>query len=381
VRARLESDVPLGVFLSGGIDSSAIVAAMREVTSGSIATFTLGFGAASMSFDERRYARLVATRFGTDHHEDVLEPKVADVLLDIVRAFDEPFADSSAIPTFAVAQATARHVKVALSGIGGDEAFAGYPRYPGVRWAQWYARVPRMLRRAASGIADRMLTGSERSRDWSDRARRFLAADAGMPDRYLGWTRFFGEDELPALVTPDIRERWTIDPDAAQREAFSGHAPRDVVDGAVRIDLATYLPHDLLVMADRMSMAHGLEVRAPFCDHELLAESLVIPSSTKLPGLRLKALLRRAFADTLPPEVLRHPKQGFMIPLGRWLRDDLRPVVADLLDPDAVRRRGVFRSERVDALVREHLAGHRNHADRLWTLMMFELWAREYLGR
>jgi asparagine synthase (glutamine-hydrolysing) len=381
VRVRLESDVPLGVFLSGGVDSSAVLAAMREVTSGTIATFTVGFGGASMSFDERRYARLVATRFGTDHHEDVLEPKVADLLVDVVRAFDEPFADSSAVPTFAVAQATARHVKVALSGIGGDETFAGYPRYLGVRCSEWYARVPHAMRYAASFVARSVLTDSERSRNWSDRLRRFLATERRMPDRYLAWTRFFAERDLTRLVTPGIRERWTTDVDTAAREAFAGHAHRDVVDGAVRIDLATYLPNDLLAMADRMSMAHGLEVRAPFCDHELIAESLAIATSAKLRGMRLKGLLKLAFADALPREVLAHPKQGFMIPLGRWLRDELRPVMADLLDRGAVHRRGVFRSDAVEALVREHLAGRGGHADRLWTLMMFELWAREYLDR
>src|SRR5437867_4323417 len=286
VRLRLESDVPLGVFLSGGVDSSAVVASMREVTSGRIATFSVGFGRAAPSYDELPYARLVAERFGTDHHEEILEPDVQALLPSIVRAFDEPFADSSAIPTYVVAQATARHVKVALSGIGGDQA---------------------------------------------------------------------------------------------QRDAFAAHGHGDTVDGAFRVDLSTYLPDDLLVMADRMSMASSLEVRAPFCDHRIVEESLALTPTTKIPGLRLKGLLKAAYAEVLPREVLTHRKQGFMIPLATWLRRDLRPLLDDLLAPDRVRARGLFEVRVVEALKAEHHRGARGHADRLWTLMMAELWMREYL--
>ncbi|HEY3067287.1 MAG TPA: asparagine synthase (glutamine-hydrolyzing) [Methylomirabilota bacterium] len=379
VRLRLESDVPLGVFLSGGIDSSAIVAAMRDVTSGRIATFSVGFGTAP-SFDERPYARLVAQRFGTDHHEEVLEPVVTDILPAIVRHFDEPFADSSAIPTFAVAKATARHVKVALSGIGGDEAFGGYPRYLGVRLAQGYARLPRPLRAMAERVVGAVARDSDSSRNLADWARRFTrAGDVPMPASYLGWTRFFSEAALARLVTPGLAEFWKDDPDEPARAAFADHGHRDPVDGAFRIDLATYVPHDLLVMADRMSMAHSLELRAPFCDHVLLETSLGFPPALKIPRGRLKGLLKRAFADVLPREVLTHRKQGFMIPLGRWLRTDLRPLMEELLSPDRVRRRGLFAVAEVEALKHEHLSGARGHADRLWALMMTEAWMRDRL--
>jgi asparagine synthase (glutamine-hydrolysing) len=380
VRLRLESDVPLGVFLSGGIDSSAVVASMREVTGQRIATFSIGFGRAASSFDELPYARMVAERFETDHHEEVLEPKVADLLPAIVHHFDEPFADSSAIPTFVVAQATARHVKVALSGIGGDETFAGYPRYLGLRLSERYAKLPRWLRSVSGAVVPRLFPESEASRNLGDWARRFVnGADRPLPERYIGWTRFFCRTYLLRMATPALQERWPDDVEAAHHAAFAGRADDDPVDGALRIDLSTYLPDDLLVMADRMSMVHSLELRAPFCDHEIIEESLRIASGLKIPGFRLKGLLKAAFADVLPPRVLSHRKQGFMIPLGRWLRTDLRGMMEDCLSPERVRLRGLFAPDAVETLKQEHLAGVRSHGDRLWTLMMAELWMRQYL--
>ncbi len=380
VRLRLESDVPLGVFLSGGIDSSAVVASMREVTGQRIATFSIGFGRDVASFDELPYARMVARRFETDHHEEVLEPKAADILPAIVQHFDEPFADSSAIPTFIVAQATARHVKVALSGIGGDEAFAGYPRYLGLRLSDLYAQLPRRLRATAGAAFLRLVPESEGSRNWGDWALRFIkGADRPLPDRYIIWMRFFREADLAHLATPALREHWAGDVEGDHRTAFAARGHDDPLDGAFRIDLSTYLPDDLLAMADRMSMAHSLELRAPFCDHRVIEESLRIPPTLKLPGLRLKGLLKTAFADVLPHPVLSHRKQGFMIPLSRWLRTDLRDLMEDLLSPERVRARGLFVPEAVQALKREHLSGARIHSDRLWTLMVAELWMRQYL--
>ncbi|MFQ5830303.1 MAG: asparagine synthase (glutamine-hydrolyzing) [Candidatus Methylomirabilia bacterium] len=380
VRLRLESDVPLGVFLSGGIDSSAVVASMREVTDQRIATFSIGFGQAALSYDELPHARLVARRFETDHHEEILEPNVADLLPTVVDHFDEPFADSSAIPTFVVAQATARHVKVALSGIGGDETFAGYPRYLGVRLSERYSRLPRWVRKYTRAAALRLMRESEASRNWGDWVRRFVTgADRPLPDRYIGWMRFFSEPDLTRLATPALRERWGADVESPYRTAFASHGHGDPMDGAWRLDLGSYLPDDLLVMADRMSMAHSLELRAPFCDHHVIEESLSISPPLKLPGLRLKGLLKTAFGDVLPPPVLSHRKQGFMIPIGRWLRTDLREVMEDLLSSDRVRARGLFVPAAVEQLKHEHLSRTGTHSDRLWTLMIAELWMRRYL--
>ena len=382
VRLRLESDVPLGVFLSGGVDSSIVTASMREVTSGRVATFSIGFGAAASSWDELRFARQVAARFGTEHHEEILEPKAAELAPVIVRAFDEPFADSSAIATFAVAAATVRHVKVALSGIGGDETFAGYPRYLGLAVSEQWARVPRALRRAAGAVAIAALPESFTSRNLRDWVVRFAAgAERPLPERYFAWTRFFDTPALAGLATPALLARLDGDPDAEGRTAWRGRGHGAAMDGAFRVDLATYLPDDLLVMADRMTMANSLELRAPFCDHRVIETSLAIAPALKTRGFRLKGLLKAAYADVLPRSVLAHRKQGFMIPLARWLRGDLRPLVDDLLSPERVRARGLFCVERVQALKQEHLAGRRSHADRLWTLMMAELWLREYLDR
>ena len=379
VRRRLESDVPLGVFLSGGVDSSAVVASMREVSSGRIATFSIGFGRAAASYDELPYARLVAERFATDHHEEILEPDVGTLLPEIVRAFDEPFADSSAVPTYVVAQATARHVRVALSGLGGDEMFGGYPRYLGLRVSGLHARLPRWLRGVSRGLAVR-LPDSASSRNWADWARRFTAEpDAAPGDRYIGWTRFFGDAALAALAKPALAAHLRPSVDELQQRAFASAAHGDPVDGAFRVDLTTYLPDDLLAMADRISMASSLEVRAPFCDHRIVEESLRLSPRAKMPRGRLKGLLKTAFAGVLPREVLTHRKQGFMIPLGQWLRGHLRPTLDDLLAPDCVRARGLFDPDAVDVLKHEHLSGARTNADRLWTLMVLELWMREYL--
>ena len=381
VRLRLESDVPLGVFLSGGVDSSAVVASMREVTGGRIATFSVGFGRTFASYDELPYARLVAQRFETEHHEEIIEPDVVALLPAIVRHFDEPFADSSAVPTFVVAQSTARHVKVALSGIGGDETFGGYPRYLGVRVSERYRRLPGAIRSGLAALAPRLVPESRSSRNVGDWIRRFVAgADAPMPDRYIRWTRFFDDAQLARLATPALRaELGRRRVDEAQRSAFAAHGHADPMDGAFRIDLETYLPDDLLTMADRMSMANSLELRAPFCDHHLIEASLTIPPATKVPGTRLKGILKSAFAPILPAPVLTRRKQGFMIPLGDWLAGTLRGTMDDLLAPDRVAARGLFEPAAIERLKAEHLAGARTHADRLWTLMIAELWMREYL--
>ena len=380
VRLRLASDVPLGVFLSGGIDSSAVVASMRAVTSGRIATYSIGFGAGTPSWDELPYARAVAARFETDHHEEVLEPSVADLVPAVVDHLDEPFADSSAIPTWVVAQATARSVKVALSGIGGDETFAGYPRYAGVGLSEAWRRVPRPLRAAAARAAAPFARDAETSGNWPDRARRFLAgAEEPLPERYLGWTRFFGDAALRELATPALAARLGGDVAARQRAAFARAGFGDPRDGAFRVDLATYLPDDLLVLADRMAMAHSLELRAPFCDHRLVEWSLGLPPAAKMGRVATKTLLRRAFAAVLPPAVLAHEKQGFGVPLGRWLRGPLAPLADDLLAPARVRARGLFAPAAVERLRREHASGARAHGDRLWTLMVLELWMRAHL--
>ncbi|MFA5027176.1 MAG: asparagine synthase C-terminal domain-containing protein, partial [Candidatus Methylomirabilota bacterium] len=235
-------------------------------------------------------------------------------------------------------------------------------------------------RKASNWAGPRLFGETDASRNLGDWVRRFVdGSSRPMPDRYIRWTRFFGETDLERLVTPEIRSHWVSDIEAAHRSAYARHGHNDPVDGAFRIDLATYLADDLLTMADRMSMAHSLELRAPFCDHRLIETSLALSPSQKMPRLRLKGLLKAAFADTLPPDVLTHRKQGFMIPLGRWLRTDLRETMEDLLSSDRIRSRGLFDAEIVRQMKESHLSGISMHSDRLWTLMMLELWMQEYL--
>jgi asparagine synthase (glutamine-hydrolysing) len=248
-----------------------------------------------------------------------------------------------------------------------------------VRLAEAWARVPRALRAGPEALA-RRLPESATSRNLGDWARRFADGVARpMPERYIGWTRFFDAPAVATLATPALARAFGGDVETAQRAAWATRGHGDAVDGAWRIDLATYLPDDLLAMADRMSMARSLELRAPFCDHRLVEMSLSIPPALKLGGWSLKALLKAAFADVLPADVLRRRKQGFMIPLSRWLCTDLRHLVEDALAPERVRARGLWRPEIVDHLVSEHLSGARTHGDRVWTLVMLELWMREYL--
>ena len=382
VRLRLESDVPVGAFLSGGVDSSVVVASMREVTSGRITTFSIGFGASAASYDELPYARQVAERFGTEHHEEILEPKAAELAPIIVRAFDEPFADSSAIPTFAVAAATARHVKVALSGIGGDEAFAGYPRYLGLRVSEWWARVPRALRVPAGALAARALGESYTSRNLRDWLLRFTAGgEQPLPDRYLTWTRFFGAGDLTTLATPALRARLDADVEGDRRAAWAARGHGDPMDGAFRIDLATYLPDDLLVMADRMSMASSLELRAPFCDHRLIEASLSIAPSVKTRGLPPQVAAQDDLRRRAAPRRAGAPKARLHDPAGPLAAHGPAPAHGRSAVAERVRARGLFQPAAVEALKAEHVTGRRAHGDRLWTLMMAELWLREYLDR
>ena len=376
VRLRLESDVPVGVFLSGGIDSGSIVGLVREVSDQPVRTFTVGFEGAP-DFDERELARAVATRHGTVHTELAVDPDRPELLDDVLDAFDEPFADSSAVLTLLVARATAGHVKVALAGIGGDELFGGYPRYLGIRLARVYDRLPMAARRWLTRAVPAVIPETMGSRNLGSWVRRFTAhPEAGPTFRYERWMQFFPTEQPSDLFTDDWIRAAGPPPPLIQPDRPGPEPPTDPEVFAVWWDLMRYVPNDLLAMADRLGMAASLEVRAPFCDHELVAFSLGLHPHLKTRGFRLKALLRAAVADLLPPAVLRGRKRGFMLPIGRWLQTSWRDRMEDLLSPPSVRRRGWFRPEVVETLKAEHLTGRRNRADQLWTLMVLEAWCR-----
>jgi asparagine synthase (glutamine-hydrolysing) len=370
IRRRLISDVPLGAFLSGGIDSSAIVAVMAGAMGEPVKTFTIGFEDQD-GYDERPFARAVAARFGTEHHEEVLHPEAVELVERLVWHHDQPFGDSSAIPTYLLNQVTRKHVTVALSGDGGDELFAGYERFAAGVAVERLLSVPPPLRRAGLRLIDALPPAALHGR--AGRLQRFAATvEDGMPWAYLGWVSYISEP---------WRRRLLSDPDDWAREdyarAWQSTAGARPLDRLLALNIDTYLLDDLLVKVDRMSMAHGLEVRSPFLDKELLEFTTRLVPALKLRGLSLKRALKRAVADLLPPEILSRPKRGFGVPLDRWFRQDLSAYTSSMLGSGA-RVREHLNPGAIDAILAEHHAGRANHGQPLWTLLTLELFLRRH---
>jgi len=376
VKRRLIADVPLGAFLSGGLDSSIVVAIMAGLTRQSVKTFSIGF-AGDPSFDETRYAKLVAQRYGTAHTEFIVEPKAFDLLERLVHVYDGPFGDSSGIPTYILSELTRRHVTVALNGDGGDELLAGYLRFAGGVLA---ARVPRMAFRLGRA-ATAWLAPVGGPRHPLRRAARFFR-DADMPwlERFSSWISFFHRD-LQDLVLPSVApDLGRFDRLAYFRpylEAVQGRSP---LSQLLYLNAKTYLPDDLHVKMDRASMAHALETRSPFLDRALMEYVAALPDRFKLRGRTTKWLMREAFRDVLPGEILTRSKMGFGVPLATWFRGELRePLQSLLLEPTARLCQYVDR-EHVRRLVEAHLSGRANVEHELWLLLTFEVWLRS-LGR
>jgi len=369
IRLHLISDVPLGVFLSGGMDSSTLVALMRTVSGSRIRTFTIGYGGADESYNELTFARLVAERFGTDHHEEILEPNAVDLLPRIIQAFDVPFADSSAIPNYLVSQVARRTVTVALAGHGGDELFGGYPRYLGLRAGALYDRL---------AAASRWIPESLHSDNWPGRVRRFLEAGTlPVEERYLRWITFLPPKWGEEALTPDTLARAGPNtPEQVYRQLYRAWESSDPAERAMALDVQTYLPDDLLVLGDRMSMAHSLEVRVPFCDHVVAQFALGLPARDRFRNGRLKAFLKKTLAPFLPVEIVTRSKQGFKVPLARWFNADLKEMVHELLSEETIRRRGYVRYPYVRWLLQEHQSGRLNLTDQIYALLVLEIWQR-----
>jgi asparagine synthase (glutamine-hydrolysing) len=398
VREQMVADVPLGAFLSGGIDSTIIAGLMQEASSRPVQTFSIGFD--DPAFDESRYALLAAEHLGTEHHAFKVTPRAWETLPALAWQFDEPFADSSALPTWYVAQETRRAVTVALTGDAGDELFAGYDRYRAVALAGLLDRLPLPTgsRRVLGGPIARALPASVRAKTRLRRVRRMLEViDRPMSERYLSWICAFDESARAALYSPDLiaaiaatepaeaesesEAEAEADPARWLEHALAAASRRDPVTQAMVADLRTYLPCDLLVKVDMASMAHSLECRGPFLDHRVveLAMALPIEQKLRLRGGRSKVVLKQAFAGFLPPAIRNRPKMGFGVPLDRWFRGALKDEVqAVLLDPVSLNR-GLFQREAVATLVSEHTDGRRDHSQRLWTLLMLELWFRNHV--
>lgn len=378
VKLRMRSDVPLGAFLSGGIDSSLIVALMQKHSAEPVKTFTIGFPV--KEYDETRYAELVAMHLQTEHHTLQVEPNAVEVLPKLAWHFDEPFGDSSAIPTWYVSQLTRQHVTVALSGDGGDELFAGYSRYRAVALGarlDWLSPVKSLL----AARAWQYLPSSGRQKSRLRQFKRFSEALSQSPERrYLDWISIFNERRRADLYQDEFLAQLTTDPAAFLRSAWKRCAGRDAVSCASLADLVTYLPCDLMTKVDIASMAHGLECRAPFLDYRVVEFAAALPAKYKLRGSRGKRILREAFRELLPREIWTRKKMGFGVPLDYWFRHELRDLTNDLLLSENSRCRQFLRPESVQLLWDEHQQRRFDHSARLWTLVMLESWLREWIS-
>jgi asparagine synthase (glutamine-hydrolysing) len=372
VRIRLMSDVPLGAFLSGGVDSSLIVALMAIQSSQPVKTFSVGFP--SKSFSELPYAKMVADEYETDHHEMIVEPNMASVVPQLVRHYGEPFADTSALPTWYLCEYTRKGVTVALSGDAGDEAFGGYRRYMHTRTSRAIHRMPWPLPQMAAGLLTHIPTPqAQEVRDYGERLMqpehiRFLGLSAPIPhkDRML-------------MYTPPMRERFAEDQMAVLFERlFDESSAVDPINRVIDVDTQTYLTGNGLTKVDIASMAHSLEVRQPLIDHEVMEFAASLPGSMKLRGMTTKFLLREVAKDLLPKRILTRPKQGFSVPVDRWMREDLAPLSRDLLLDQSTRERGILEPKAVENLLKKQQQGE-PRGFQIWVLMILELWYRECL--
>ena len=379
VKVRLMSEVPLGAFLSGGIDSSAVVALMAEESSTPVKTFSIGFE--EQDFSELHHARRVAEHVGADHHEFIVRPDALEVLPILVEHYGEPYADSSAIPTYYVARETRKHVTVALNGDGGDESFAGYERYAAMRLAERYHRIPAVLRDSVVRQAIELLPSSETKRSRVRDVKRFVQA-ASLPkvERYLRWVSVFDAEAKQDLFSEDFTRQTQQRSAAAVLDPWFARANGSgIVDAALLTDIMTYLPNDLLVKVDIATMAVSLEARSPFLDHHVIEFAASLPEKFKLRGLTTKYLLKQVLRKLLPAENLDRRKMGFGVPLGHWFRGKLQPFLRETLLAEASLNRGLFKPEAVKRLVELHTRGERDYSHQLWTLLMLELWFQRFI--
>ncbi len=376
VRVRMISDVPLGAFLSGGVDSSIVVGIMASLSDQPVKTFSIGFHDAA--YNELEHARRIANKWGTDHHEHFVEPDAMGILPMLVRHYGEPYSDSSAVPTYYVSQITRRHVTVALNGDGGDESFLGYERYLANQISETIQKIP------GSGIGVRMLQRvlphNVESKSMLSRIHRFLKV-AMMPeaDRYAHWIGYFGESAKQSMYKADfsqrVNSREPLDWYDRIVEAQPGLAAPERANLA---DFHGYLPYDLLVKVDIATMANSLEARSPLLDHKLLEFAAQLPQNYKLRGRKFKWILRQTFPEMLPPENVNRRKAGFGVPIGSWIRESMKPMVEDHLLSESSYIRQYLNPETIERMVRKHMNGEANYSFRIWNLLMLEMWHREF---
>jgi asparagine synthase (glutamine-hydrolysing) len=384
VRAQMVSDVPLGAFLSGGIDSSLIVAAMAKHSSRPVKTYSIGYEGEHSYYNELPYAKTVAQAFGTDHHEIIVRPDVSELLPRLVWHLDEPVADSACLTTYLVSTMARESVTVILSGVGGDELFGGYRRYLGDGVRRWYRLLPGPVRRNWLPGLSKLLP-QDRNSTWKDYAR-YAAAFVKTADQepalgYMSYVTLFSPQAQKDLLCPEARRNANGN-DAASltlQNYFARCAGDSNLQRIIYADLKTSLADDLLALTDRMSMAASIECRAPLVDYELVELATCMPSSLKVRGLTLKYILKKALAPWLPKEILQRKKRGFGAPVGAWLRKELQPLISALLSEERVRRRGLFQWSAIEGLLKAHLEQRQDCTDQIFGLIVLETWCRVYL--
>ncbi|MBL8814871.1 MAG: asparagine synthase (glutamine-hydrolyzing) [Planctomyces sp.] len=379
VRLRLRSDVPLGAFLSGGIDSTIISGLMQTQLDRPVQTFSIGFPIAA--FDERAFARQASQHLGTDHHEAVVHPDAISILPQLIWHYDEPFGDSSAIPTMYLSRMTREHVTVALTGDAGDELFCGYERYRAVRIASLMDRAPRWLRSFWNQRLVSLLPTSVKQKSFRRRLKRLLETIGEEPERrYLNWITIFNAAKLRWLVTDDLwQQTKTEDPAECIFSAYRRFPKRDFITRTMATDVFTYLPCDILTKVDIASMSVGLECRSPMLDHKVVELAARMPLQVKQTMKQSKKVLIETFADLIPAEIQTRKKMGFGVPIDHWFRDQLKPLLHDVLLSPRCLERGILNPSSVKQLVQEHTSSQVDHAYRLWNLLCLELWHRMYI--
>jgi asparagine synthase (glutamine-hydrolysing) len=375
IRDHLQADVPLGVFLSGGLDSSTIAAMMARHSKTKVRSFCMTFGEGEGLYDERDHARRVADYLGLQHTEVPVQPQIAALLPEMVRGFDEPFGNPTALLTWLLSREVRKEVTVALAGDGGDEVFLGYPRYLGARLSNTYRLLPGGVRKGLDRFVAPLIQESSSGQHWPRRVREFISTGSMSPEAmYESWVSYFSPAEIGAL----IGARAANETPSPLATAFQ-HAPGgNIVDRASYVDLKTFLPANLLVYTDRMSMAHSLEVRVPFCDHRLVEFMSSISADQRMSLTQSKRLMRLAMKGALPEETLTRGKLGFNPPMGIWLKNQLRPLVDELLEPKRLAREGFFDPREVERLVNDQRNGQRDVALQVWSLLVFQSWQTLY---
>ena len=378
-KLRLISEVPLGAFLSGGVDSSTVVALMAQESSTPVKTFSIGFE--EQDFSELKYARRVAEYVGAEYHEFIVRPNALEVLPTLVEHYGEPYADSSAIPTYYVSRETRKHVTVALNGDGGDESFAGYERHAAMRLAETYHRIPKFVRKSIVEAPVNLIPTSEIKRSRARDVKRFLkAADLPRTERYFRWMSTFDREAKLSLYTPEFEAAiQNSNPSTIMDGWFANANGSGILDATLLNDLMTYLPNDLLVKVDIASMANSLEARSPFLDHKVIEFAASLPETVKMRRFETKSLLKKVAARLVPREVVYRRKMGFGVPIGKWFRGEMKSFVSDILLSERAMNRGIIRSDALRRYVTEHVSGERDHQYQLWTLLMLELWFQRFI--